>query len=113
MALFYEFVQGRTDPYSAYLVCGEESNGMCLGFYDLVVDVATKEVIPSPTLAWEAYTAKQDFDCLSFYSTNNPVLQVACAEVQPVKKGDTFVLCRLDPWEPHDYEEALQRLVSY
>lgn len=111
-ALFCEFAQGRKEPYPALLICGPSSGGLCLGFYNLLVDVHTKRVDPLPTLARETHVAKEDFDCLSFYSVTNPLIQVASADIQPVRKGELFVLTELTSEKPAGYEEDLRKVIS-
>lgn len=110
--LYYEFVQGRTNPYPAYLVCGPEASGYCLGIYDLVVHVPTKRVIPFPTLAYDWHTALYDFDCLSLYSSVSPALMVASADTRLVKAGESFSLTDIVPEPTVPYERDLQRVVS-
>lgn len=111
-ALFCEFARGRVEPYPALLVCGPASGGLCLGFYNLMVDAHTKRVTFLPTLARETHVANEDFDCLSFYSTNNPLIQVASADIQLVRKGEPFVLTELTSEKPASYEEHLRKVLS-
>lgn len=114
VALYYEFVQGRTLPYSAYLICGPEASGVALGTYDLTVDVPSKIVYCSPELTWEDcyYTATYDFDCLSFFSFSDARIQVAQADIRLVKKGEVYSLNTLMSPLLTSYEEDLQKVIE-
>lgn len=112
MPLYYEFVQGRTEPYPAYLVCGSEASGYCLGKYDLVVHVPNKRVIPFPELTFGHHRAVYDFDCLSFYSSENPLLQVASADTRLIKANECFNLFDLFAELSAPYEPYLHRVMS-
>jgi hypothetical protein len=110
--LYYEFVQGRTEPYAAYLVCGPDASGYCLGACDLIVHVPTKRVIPVSGLPSHTFTASHPFDCLSFYSFNNPHIQVASADTRLVRAKEIFKLDLLVPVQKTSYDEDLQKVIS-
>lgn len=113
VALYYEFVQGRTLPYSAYLICGPEAHGVALGAYDLTVDVPSKTVICDPELASDDYyLATYDFDCLSFFSFSDARIQVAQADIRLVKKGEVYSLNTLISPLITSYEEDLQKVIE-
>lgn len=110
--LFYDFVQGRTEPYQAYLVCGPDASGFSLGVCDLIVHVPTKRVIPVNGLPSQSFTAAHSFDCLSFYSFNDPRIQVASADTRLVRAKEIFKLDLLVPVQAAPYEEDLQKVIS-
>lgn len=110
--LYYEFVQGRTEPYPAYLVCGPDASGYCLGACDLIVHVPTKRVVPISGLPPNTFTASHPFDCLSFYSFSDPRVQVASADTRLVQAKEIFRLDLLVPVEAPPYEEDLQKVIS-
>lgn len=110
--LFYEFVQGRTDPYPTYLLCGPEAMGQALGLHYITVDPITKEVVFESPLSGELYKAAHSFDCLSLYSYANPSLQVGLAETRLVQRGEYFQLDLLEPEIFCSYEEDLKKVIS-
>lgn len=110
--LYYEFVQGRTEPYPAYLVCGPDASGYSLCVCDLIVHVPTKRVVPVNGLPSQAFTAVHPFDCLSFYSFNDPRIQVACADTRLIRTKEIFKLDLLVPTKALPYEEDLQKVIS-
>ena len=110
--LYYKFAQGRTEPYSAYLVCGPEASGYCLGRYDLVVHVPAKRVVPFPELAFDYHRAIYDFDCLTFFSSEDPLLQVAFADTRLIKANECFNLFDLFAEVSSSYEPYLHRVMS-
>lgn len=114
VALYHEFVQGRTLPYSAYLICGSDPRGVCLGSYDLTVTVPEKRVMFFPEFAYSLgnyWTAPYAFDCLTFYSFANPALEVANADITLVEKGDVFCLKHLLEDISSSYERDLQKVI--
>ena len=115
VALYHEFVQGRTLPYSAYLICGPDASGVCLGSYDLTVIVPEKRVLFFPEFSYSLanyWTAPYDFDCLTFYSFANPEVEVANADITRVEKGDVFCLKHLLEDSSSSYEQDLQKVIS-
>jgi hypothetical protein len=112
VALYYEFVLGRTEPCRAQLICGPDSSGFSLGVFDVVVDVPTKRVLTVKPLPKQTFTAKHGFDCLSYYSYLSPAIQLACADTRRIKPGELFTLSMLLPEEAAPYEQDLQKVIS-
>lgn len=115
VALYHEFVQGRTLPYSAYLICGSDPRGVCLGSYDLTVIVPEKRVMFFPEFSYSLgnyWTAPYAFDCLSFYSFANPIFEVATGTISLIEKGDVFSLKHLLEDTSVSYEQDLQKVIS-
>lgn len=110
--LFYEFVQGRIEPYKAYLVCGPDASGFSLGVCDLIVHIPTKRVVPVNGLPSRSFTAMHPFDCLSFYSFTDPRVQVASADTRLVLAKEIFKLDLLVSTKALPYEEDLQKVIS-
>jgi hypothetical protein len=110
--LFYEFAQGRTEPYPTYLLCGPEPMGQCVGIHYVIVNPTTKEIVFNSPLSGELYRASHEFDCLSLYSMNNPSIQVGLADTRLVQRGEWFQLDLLQVDVECPYEEDLQRVIS-
>lgn len=112
VALYHDFVQGRTKPYEAYLIAGPDAQGYCLGVFDLTVLVPFKAVVFEVLSPNQSYAAPYAFDCLSCYSYYNPVIQVAQAETRPVRALEEFCLRDLALSKVTSYEKDLNRLLS-
>ena len=112
VGLYHDFVQGRKEPYSAFLIAGPYADGYCLGIYDLLVAVPFKAVLFNLEDPDKYFLSPHAFDCLSFYSKANPHLQLAQAETRSVKPYNLFKLRDLDPSTQSSYQEDLNRLLS-
>lgn len=112
--LFYEFVQGRTAPYEAYLLCGADPAGYCLGQFQLTVLPHTKELLVEPCMDPVQIKSPYSFSELTFFSVQNPTLEVASAVHEPVQKGDIVQLDLLSMQllSPFAYEAHLRRVVA-
>jgi hypothetical protein len=110
--LYHDFVHGRSEPYRAYLLAGPYADGYCFGLYDITVLVPFKAVIFDNLCPKTEYKAPHSFDCLSFYSEQNPTIQVACADTRFVRQGETFTFSSLDPEKKTCYDKDLERLLS-
>lgn len=112
--LFYEFVQGRTAPYEAYLLCGPHPTGYCLGQFQLTVLPHTKELLVEPCIKPIQIKCPHAFSELTFFSVQNPSLEVAAATHDPIKKGDIVQLdlLAMQLCSPFAYEAHLNRVVA-
>lgn len=112
VALYHDFVQGRTLPYPVYLIAGAYADGYCLGMYDAVVAVPFKTVVFNMEDPDKLFFSPHAFDCLSLYAQTNPHLQVAQAETRTVEPYQLFTLKDLDPVKQVSYQQDLDRLLS-
>lgn len=112
VGLYHDFVQGRTEPYPAFLIAGPHAHGYCLGVCDAKVQVPFKAVIFEMWDPDRLFFTPHAFDCLSLYSERNPQLQIAQAETRAVKAYDVFKLRDLDPGTEASYQPDLDRLLS-
>lgn len=112
MQFLLEFSQGRREPRSAYMVCGEIPARYCVGIYKIAVN-PDRTVSYTPS-AFERVTirAPYDFTQLSFFDIQDQLKLLAHADTRLVKQGETIQLELLSSLITPGYEEILKKVVS-
>lgn len=112
VALYHEFVQGRTKPYDAYLVAGPESAGYCLGVRQVTVLIPFKAAVFDELFPERIYTSPHTFNCLSLFSYDFPTVKLAEAETARIFPWQSFSMKDLTVGREPSYQKDLERLLS-